>query len=219
MLKSIFKNPLILLSCLMLFISVNARASLITCNTIAECEFLRDQVNARIAELQRSPSVFVYTDTGNSLSWTSALPGPRYKNGCLDVNGHDDATKCTYDVGVDGTHQVRVEDSAAAKACRDLRDSAGNLVGARLPTKAEYESLIRNMGQEGVDFINGVYGPYLTVTGQARMVEIFRDTPDWFWTSTVLPVYSENAVAFSRRHVVYALYRGSGVGVRCVLGR
>lgn len=81
----------------------------------------------------------VYTDSSNNLFWTKALPGT-FSNGCIDVNGKYDGRKCTLEtdangvpIFVDGAWTVKVDDSDAARACRDI--------GARLPTKKEIESI------------------------------------------------------------------------------
>jgi hypothetical protein len=106
----------------------------------------------------------------SNLSWGKMLSGT-YSNGC-EADGKFDSNKCTFEIREDGSRQVRVDDSNAAKACK--------AVGGRLPTKPEYESLIRNFNHSEEN-----YGPALTVKGMAEMKGSFRDMNRWFWTSSV----------------------------------
>lgn len=125
--------------------------------------------------------VAVYTDKLNGLSWSKALPD-HYSNGCVASSGQYSSSKCTYDNVASGNRQVRVEDSEAAKACRNI--------GARLPTKEEFESLIRNFdySEEHRSF------PQLTNKGNADMQAIFGDMDNYFWSSSV-PHYNSNFTA------------------------
>ncbi len=129
-------------------------------------------------EVQASKFITVYTDKLNGLSWSKALPGT-YSNGCASNSAYD-PLKCTFDV-VGGSRQVRVEDSEAAKACREI--------GARLPTKEEFESLIRN-------FDIKQYSLGLTDNGVAQMQVIFGDMNNWFWSASVSSSIPDFAFAF-----------------------
>lgn len=95
-----------------------------------------------------------------------------YRNGCVDSTGTYDGSKCTYENGSDGFRQVKVADSDAAKACSEI--------GARLPTKPEFESLIRRF-----DYTEHAYGPELTHKGVTEMQNIFGDMWNAFWSSSV----------------------------------
>lgn len=152
----------------------------------------------------------VYIDHSNSLSWSKMLSGT-YSNGCEADNGSNfDSNKCTFEIGKDGSQQVKVDDSNAAKACK--------AVGGRLPTKPEYESLIRKFNHSEEN-----YGPGLTVKGMAEIQGVFRDMNHWFWTSSVGP-HPMGASVFDGdggQGVVGPpkTYREARLAVRCVADR
>ena len=114
----------------------------------------------------------VYKDSINKLSWSKMLPGD-YSNGSVGANGRLDDSKNTFEKGPDGNLRVKVEDSNAAKACRN--------VGGRLPTTSEYESLVRNF-----DHFEARFGPEFTDKGIRDMRAVFGETAGhWAWTSSV----------------------------------
>lgn len=152
----------------------------------------------------------VYTDRLNKVSWSERQG--IFSNGCVDSNGNYDPKKCTLETDAASRHQVEVESSRAATVCRDI--------GARLPTKIEFESLIRNF-----DHAEASFGPYLTYRGQGEMRNALDDRHtdpfDLLWTSSVDPKSPERAFVFSGYnygHVGHTLYRHSYDSVRCVVG-
>jgi hypothetical protein len=133
----------------------------------------------------------VYTDTSNNLSWSKAFTG-HYSNGCLYEGKYYYPMTCTeVESGPNGDLQVKVDDSAAAQACK--------AIGARLPTQLEFESLIRNF-----DHTENSYGPRLTDNGMKAMQSIFGDMLGWFWSSTVSDI--------TGNYYAYALNGFNGYG-------
>ena len=148
----------------------------------------------------------VYTDSNNKLSWSKKLPGT-YSNGCVDANGQPDTSKCTFETLPDGSHQVKVDDSNAAIACKKI--------GARLPTESEFESLIRNF-----DHREKRYGPRLTDKGIADMQTVFGDMNYWFWSSSVSSYDSGVGYGLNGDYGGLAAdVRNSLYAVCCVVGR
>lgn len=151
-------------------------------------------------KIQSGAFVAVYTDSKNNLAWSKALPGT-YTNGCLDAHGKYDANKCTWPgIGLD---------SAAGKACKEI--------GASLPTKFQYESLIRSFGHH-FDSVQNV--PFLTEKGQAQMQAVFGDMPNYFWTSSVYSMSYPQVAFFFHSPLGHALLdrvRDNELAVRCVL--
>ncbi len=108
-------------------------------------------------------------NSNGGLDWSKSLHGV-YSNGCIGAEGEYDLSACKQ---APGGLMVQVQDSAAAKACE--------LVGGRLPTAAEYTSLIGNF-----DHWNDPDGDLvLTSKGRAEMQAVFGDMSHWFWTSTI----------------------------------
>ncbi|MBK9322953.1 MAG: hypothetical protein IPM97_08420 [Bdellovibrionaceae bacterium] len=156
----------------------------------------------------------VYRDKKNNLSWSASLPG-YYTNGCVNRHGDFDRAKCTFQAMADGTYQVKIDDSNAAKNCQ--------IIGARLPTKFEYESLMRDF--EYTELGNGEL--VLTNKGDDDMQAIFRETDEYayFWTST--PGTTQTLAFFFSRGVWHNTGRSegsilehlryvNGISVRCV---
>lgn len=157
----------------------------------------------------------VYIDKINNLSWSKALPGT-YSNGCVGDDGEYDASKCTFETNSDGTRQVKVADSAAARACSDLGG------GARLPTEREYQSLIQKFDHatykchwDGTKNCHRLSGK-----GISDMQSIFGDMNNWFWSS-VSPNDSDGAFHFYGNYGDVDNYdsRNFSLAVRCVAGR
>jgi hypothetical protein len=143
----------------------------------------------------------IYTDAANRLQWGKMLTGT-YSNGCAGANGLYDYGKCTVEKGADGNLQVKVADSNAAKACRDM--------GARLPTKPEFESLIRQF-----DHFEKSDGPGLTESGVAGVKKVFGERLA-SWSSSATPY---NAYYFEFGVIWLSQYRYDPSGkVRCVVG-
>ena len=147
-----------------------------------------------------------YTDQ-SGLSWSTEIPG-LYTNGCVDAYGYFDRGKCSFETGSDGSLQVKVDDSNAAKACRDI--------GARLPTKSEFESLIRDFGH--TEEFNGLR---LTEAGRTDMHIKFGDGMiNWFWSSSVSSIGPDNAFDLNGNNGdVSNDDRTNYFSVRCVSGR
>lgn len=156
----------------------------------------------------------VYTDNINKLSWSKALPG-EYSNGCVNSDGRWDSSKCTLENGANGTLEVKLEDSNAAKACRNI--------GARLPTEREYDSLIQNFPhtKKQCFWDAAKTCSRLTPQGIEYMQSVFGDMNNLFWSSSV---DSKNPlVAFDfdgREGDIYYAYRNINYkAVRCVSSR
>ena len=157
--------------------------------------------------------VSLYTDSGKKLYWSKKLPGT-YSNGCANAEVQFDISKCTYEIGSDGNNQVKVADSNAAKACREI--------GGRLPTKSELESLIKYF-----DHISTYDGPVLTEKGMADMQSVFGDMGKWgddndtlFLSSSVYPYNPRGAYALNSNVgglEVTSRYKPNAV--RCIVGR
>lgn len=163
------------------------------------------------------PFTAVYVDKFNGLKWGNRLPG-HYSNGAR-TRGAFDAKKCTYVENYIGA-TVKVEDSEAAMACKSI--------GARLPTKEEYFSLIENFRHEYVGS-----SPALTGVGRKQMADVFQDISlvdegiktdrQWFWTSSTIannPCYGyEFSVYYGAVDHYYRDYHiraGHQIYVRCV---
>ncbi|MNJ91380.1 hypothetical protein D3C87_90310 [compost metagenome] len=120
----------------------------------------------------------------SGLSWSVALQG-RFSNGCADAIGRYSESKCTFEIDANKNLQVKVDDSMAAKSCREI--------GARLPTKTEIESLIRNF-----DHTEMSSGPKLTELGRSDMQAKFSDDiHSWIWSSSVWSFSHDRAYIFS----------------------
>ena len=157
-----------------------------------------------VANAKAAVFVAVYTDPSNGLKWSKALPS-FYTNGCIGFGGKYDASECTSVMVAGGGLQVKVEDSDAARACR--------LIGAMLPTKEEYESLIRNF-----DKTEESHGPKLTAKGKSDMNAIFGDGGYIFWSASVSENFPEVAFKFDSDFGAVGIglrYLG-GSTVRCV---
>lgn len=208
--------------------------------------------------------VSVYTDPNNNLSWSSALSHSvsvgndevqlqlYHSNGCerLVTNDHGSTTsfghlgdpKCTFEMkhGVyvfddDGNRMVNIDDSSAARACKDLTDRRGKKLGARLPTKSEIESLIRSFKsvagaplytEESCPLWKASSSsgrcPTLTLEGRKAMNAKFGDMeyPFGFLSSSVVP--ESDGYAFEYNNFdgsVDEYYRGNVDSVRCVVVR
>lgn len=142
----------------------------------------------------------VFVDPANGIRWTKALQKAKYPhdfiwlyNGCVDSEGHYQSSKCTMKRGPDGKFQVVVEDSDAALACKQ--------VGARLPTKQEYESLMLNFEHDTQ------YRIRLTYKGIKQLMGIFKDVyvnefdgaiSGYFATSTIFNGERDWAYSFDQ---------------------
>lgn len=142
----------------------------------------------------------VYTDKSNGLSWSKALPG-FYYNGFYDDEGNFAVVgKC--EVFSNGDCAIKTDTSDAAKACQNI--------GGKLPTKLEWESLIKNFDHAETTFRQE---PTITLTakGIENMQAIFGDMaslkfvidddiyliPVNFWSSSAGPWNSDHAYVFS----------------------
>lgn len=190
----------LILVLIMSLVTVNGYA-----NTLPERQQLNDQVDARIQKLETGQFVPVYTDVRNGLSWGLELPG-EYTNGCVGANGQYEISKCTFKTLTDGSRVVKEDDSSAAIACKKI--------GARLPTEAEFMSLIRSFDH----YIPRVGGPRLTAKGKADMLTVFGDEHLWFWSSLVISNDSDYAAVFDGSNGGITLYnREFRFAVRCVV--
>lgn len=159
---------------------------------------------------QSTESGNISPESFNKLSW-KRLPGT-YTNGCVFANGQW-TSYCNME-GSKGNFQVKVADSNAAKACRDLG------AGARLPTVSELESLIRSYEHTTVEG----FGPRLTSNGFAAMETVFGDIRKTsFWSSTIdlwaYPGYSHVHVLSGFTGSVVSTHRGQSGSVLCVIGQ
>jgi len=149
----------------------------------------------------------VYTDNSNKVSWGKTVSNI-YTNGCADANGQQNNFYCTFDTLADGSHQVKVEDSYAAKACSEI--------GARLPTKQEIDSLVRNF-----DHTEESQGPKLTAKAHADIEKVLRHIDgQLFWSSSVYTNNSELAYIYDGTFggvYKYGGYRKFPIEVRCVV--
>lgn len=142
---------------------------------------------------QKAPLAFhtAYTDRYNNLFWSRALPG-MYRNGCQLGEGFFHVlSKCNVEAGPYQSILVKADESDAANACK--------AIGARLPTRAEFLSLIVNFDHTDYPQLGG---PILTERGGAAMGDVFGDMAgvpkrQGFWTSTVLRKDSDRAYVFS----------------------
>lgn len=135
----------------------------------------------------------VYTDPVNRLRWSKILPGS-YTNGCVDLNGRNDYSKCTFALNPNGepildeagNPQINIDDSAAAQACR--------AIGVRLPTLPEAESLLRSF-----EHTEKKYGPQVTAKGWANMMAVWKPKNNYFWpwTSSIAAPSKSSAYVFN----------------------
>lgn len=153
--------------------------------------FFAFAANAQSSHIKKTAETFVevYRDTLNGLSWSSA-PYATMTNGCATSANHEDNNLCTL-VELDEQLYIKPKDSEAARYCSSM--------GARLPTKVEFESLIRNF-----EFTEEKKGPQLTSKGRDDMKAIFNDTDGLgefydlgFWSSFVHDrLWDGNAMKF-----------------------
>lgn len=122
--------------------------------------------------------VSVFTDPANDVSWSKALPS-RYSNGCVNQNGYFYIYLCRQNenfvngfstpVLVNGYYEVDLLRSDADRACY--------AIGASLPTKRDYQSLVRQFDHDDRG--------RLTSAGVAAMQDVFSDVDSkWWWTKT-----------------------------------
>lgn len=165
-------------------------------------------VSAHAQESEDPQFTAVYTDSSNRLSWSRKIPGT-YTNGCVVPNDrYRREYFCGFEI-IPGTGpQIKVDGSAAAKVCRDM--------GARLPTKSEYESLIRNF-----EHVRESNRYLLTPKGVADMQKVFGDTDQqtWFWTSSLNPSDDGYSLAYTFNGGFLQMeFRSKSSGsVRCVV--
>lgn len=162
--------------------------------------------------------VAVYTDPSNKLAW-SAGSVLQMGNGCENHEGYFDISQCSVSVNASGKRMVDPNDSNAAKECQK--------VGARLPTREEYKSLVKQFdhipeGHECNPMLGAGKGPCLTSLGIQAMNAIFKDMGEsaedrFFWTASVSATSDEAAIAFSGNLPVdYLSSREDNLSVRCV---
>lgn len=144
----------------------------------------------------------VYTDPQTGLKWTSSLPG-EFTNGdsCdLEISG------CKAHPMPDGTDQVDVTESDAAKECIKI--------GGRLPTLKEAQAMLNNFDHDRESH----FGPHLSSKGLAHMNAIFGDgNRIGFWTSTLHPQSTFYGFNFEFQFgEILQLPRIGKAAVRCV---
>ena len=152
----------------------------------------------------------VFIDRSINLAWSSAISGT-YSNGCTNEADYYSKSKCSVTKTAEAAVQVSVDDSAAARACRNF--------GARLPTRQEYESLMKNF-----DLLPSRYlstSPFLSEKGVRDMQSVFKDTDNLFWTSSINSEDDfNNAFVFEvtreAGHAVRFQGRSHRFAVRCV---
>lgn len=151
----------------------------------------------------------------SGLAWSKEVNN-LYSNGCADKEEGKDISQCTLEkneqgdlvLDSEGNPKVDIKTSLAAQACQRI--------GGRLPTKPEWESLIRNF-----DHTEEFAGPRLTESGRASMQAQFGDMDNWFFTSSVVSSNPEIAYIFYffTDGLIAHQSRDFGAGaVRCVSG-
>ncbi|RYZ68006.1 MAG: hypothetical protein EOP05_16980 [Proteobacteria bacterium] len=109
----------------------------------------------------------------NGVTWLASFPD-QYSNGCYDQKAQYSRAACS----------LPIEKSSPA-------ESACYKIGALLPTKEDYENLIKSFDHESE--------PRLTEKGVQQIKSAFGAdyTDDWYWTSTLSKRDAEKAHFFS----------------------
>lgn len=158
------------------------------------------------------------------LRWSETLTppadgraAPGFTNGCVRLNeqrqaildsdnfAFTDYSRCTST----SDRKVVVADSEAATACEKI--------GGRLPTKTEFETLIRSY-----EYIGKNGWPHLPTTKEALSRDFGEDIFQPFWSSSPVSGYPDYAFYFNGYDVSVSFTRRDGTAlfaVRCVRDR